>query len=189
MAPEHAEFQRLAEVELYRGHVITLSRVDVRSPDGHVFRRDVVRHPGAVTVLPLGEDGRVTLVRQYRVPAAASVLEAPAGTRDVNGEAPETTARRELEEEAGLQADTVTLLARVLNSPGITDQETALFVATGLRPCATARQGAEEQWMTTEQVHLDDVAGLVARGELRDAMTLLALELVRSCGVPGRGLP
>lgn len=184
MPSEPIGFHPLSEVELYRGHVFSLARVDVQSPDGGVFHRDVVRHPGAVTVLPLGDDGRVTLVRQYRVPAAAAVLEAPAGTRDIHGEDPEATARRELEEEAGLQADTVTLLARVLNSPGITDQETVLFVATGLRPCATGRQGVEERWMTTEQVHLDDVEDLVNRGELRDAMTLLALELVRSRGTP-----
>jgi len=189
MAPEQAEFHHLAEAQLYRGHVISLGRVDVQGPDGQVFCRDVVHHPGAVAVVPLGDDGVVTLVRQYRVPAAAWVLETPAGTRDVDGEPPETTARRELEEEAGLRAGSVALLAQVLNSPGITDQETMVFVATGLEPCATGRQGVEARWMTTAQVHLDDVPDLVARGELRDAMTILALELLRGSGVPGRRGP
>ena len=143
----------------------------------------MVRHPGAVAVVPLGEDGRVTLVRQFRAAVGSEVLELPAGTCDVAGEDPARTARRELAEEAGLEAARLDHLATVLNSPGITDQRTAVYLARGLTPCATGREGTEERWMAVETVALDDVDRLVATGALQDGITLLGLLLA------GRALP
>ena len=99
--------------------------------------------------------GTATLVRQFRPAVWESVLEIPAGTRDVDGEPPEETARRELAEEAGLVAERLELLAAVYNTPGFSDQRTIIYLATGLRPCPTDRAGVEEQWMTIERVALE----------------------------------
>lgn len=167
------------------GHVFKVVHADFRAPDGEDFARDLVRHPGAVTVVPVDDDGVVTLVRQLRPSVWEAVLEAPAGTRDVDGEDPERTARRELAEEAGLQATEVTLLATIYNSPGVTDQRTLLYLATGLSACTTDRGGIEERWMEVERVHLDQIDRLVGEGRLRDASTILGLLLARDLLRPG----
>lgn len=139
----------------------------------------MVRHPGAVAVAAVDDGGRATLVRQLRPAVWAPVLEVPAGTCDVGGEAPETTAARELAEEAGLVADRLELLAVTCNSPGVSDQWTRIYLATGLRPCPTDRHGVEERWMTVERVALDDVEAMVADGRLVDQTTVVGLLLAR----------
>lgn len=181
-------FERDGEQVLHQGHVIRLVHGRYRAPDGEAFERDLVRHPGAVTVVPVHEDGTVTLVRQLRPSVWEGVLEAPAGTCDVDGEPPEDTARRELAEEAGLEARRLQRLALIYNSPGVSDQRTILYLATGLSPCDTDRAGIEEQWMEVESVHLSDVHRLVAEGRLRDATTILGLLLARDAlGHPADG--
>src|SRR5258708_34803129 len=100
-----ARFQALGEEELYRGSLITVARGRFRAPDGREFERDIVHHPGAVSVVPVVDDGdAVLLVRQYRAAIDRPLLEIPAGKRDIEGEPPETTARREPQEEAGMRA-------------------------------------------------------------------------------------
>jgi 8-oxo-dGTP pyrophosphatase MutT (NUDIX family) len=149
------------------------------APDGTEFTRDVVRHPGAVAVVPVTDDGRVLLVRQYRGPVDRELLEIPAGTRDVDGEPPEQTARRELTEEVGVRADELRLLATVLNSPGFCDEETLIFLATGLEPGELARHGEEERFMKVVEVSLGEVDGLISSGRLIDAQSVLGLVLAR----------
>lgn len=118
-----------------------------QAPDGEEFERDVVHHPGAVAVVPLHDDGTVTVIRQFRTAVGGFLWEIPAGTRDVAGEDPELTARRELAEEVGLVATECSHLASVYNSPGFTDQRTEIYVARGLEPCPTRHEGVEERWL------------------------------------------
>ena len=152
------------------------------APDGTEFTRDVVRHPGAVAVVAVTDDRRVLLVRQYRGPIDRELLEIPAGTRDVDGESPEQTARRELIEEAGVAAGELRLLATVFNSPGFCDEETSLFLATGLEPHGPTRRaehGQEERFMEVVEVPLSEVDDLVGSGRLADAQSVLGLLLAR----------
>jgi 8-oxo-dGTP pyrophosphatase MutT (NUDIX family) len=172
-------FRRTSEEELFRAWLFTVDRFHLEDPDGTPFDRFVIRHPGAVTIVPVHDDGRVTLVRQYRAAVDAMVLEIPAGTRDVDGEPPEETARRELAEEAGLEAETMEVLIGTWNTPGVSDQHTTLFLARGLSPCPTRPTGVEEGFMTIETIHLDDVDRLVADGTLRDETTVLGLYMAR----------
>ena len=111
-------FRRVSEEELLRAWLFRVDRFHLLDPDDKPFDRYVIRHPGAVTVVPVHDDGSVTLVRQYRAAVDALVLEIPAGTRDRDGEEPEATARRELAEEAGLEASTWELLTGTWNTPG-----------------------------------------------------------------------
>ena len=139
--------------------------------------------------MPAHDDGTVTLVRQYRAAVDAMVLEIPAGTRDRDGEAPEDTARRELVEEAGLEAAQWELLVSVWNSPGVSDQHTMIYLATGLRAVASRPDGVEEGYMTTERIRLADLEQLVADGVLHDETTVLGLYLARArlaAGLDGR---
>jgi ADP-ribose pyrophosphatase len=132
-----------------------------------------------VSVVPLHDDGTVTLVRQYRAPLDRMILEIPAGKRDVDGEAPDLTAHRELAEEVGLAAVRLELLCRFRNSPGFSDEEVFVFLATELTDVPNAPDGIEEQSMTIERIDLDDVPALVGAGELEDAKTIIGLLLAR----------
>ena len=127
-------FRRVSEEELLRAWLFRVDRLHLVDPAGTPFERIVIRHPGAVTVVPAHDDGTVTLVRQYRAAVDAMVLEIPAGTRDKVGESAEDTARRELVEEAGLEAAHWEVLVGTWNTPGVSDQHTTIFLATGLRP-------------------------------------------------------
>jgi ADP-ribose pyrophosphatase len=169
------DFEAVGEELLHSGHVIDLYRCRFRAPDGTEIDRDVVRHPGAVSVVPLHDDGRVVLVRQFRAPLGRELIEIPAGKRDVAGEPPEVTARRELVEEVGLEAGRLEHLATFHNSVGFSDEESHVFLGTDLRPVAHDRQGVEEEHMEVLEVHLEDVAAMIAAGEITDAKTVIGL--------------
>jgi 8-oxo-dGTP pyrophosphatase MutT (NUDIX family) len=183
------EFRRVSEEELLRAWLFRVDRFHLLDPADRPFDRFVIRHPGAVTIVPVHDDGTVTLVRQYRAAVDALVLEIPAGTRDKEGESPEATARRELAEEAGLEAATWELLVGTWNSPGISDQHTLIYLATGLTPIPSRPDGVEEGFMTVETIHLDDVDALVADGSLKDETTVLGLYMARQRLRDGGRLP
>jgi ADP-ribose pyrophosphatase len=172
-------FRRLGEQLLHQAHSISLVEAEIEGPDGRQFRRDIVHHPGAVSIVAVHDDGRAVLVRQYRAPLDAELLEIPAGTRDVEGEPPEVTAGRELAEEVGLVAQHIELLGEFYNSPGFCDEHSFTYLATGLTTCAAAPVGPEEEVMQVVPVPLDDVPGLIATGELTDAKSIIGLLLAR----------
>jgi ADP-ribose pyrophosphatase len=156
-----------------------MERGRFRGPDGDEFDREYMVHPGAVGVIAVDDHGDVTLVRQFRAAMGRTVLEMPAGTCDVDGEPPEDTARRELAEEVGLVASHLELLAPLPVSPGVSNQVTTVYLATGLTAGETDREGPEERAMTMERVPLDRVIEMAADGELIDAPTLAAVALAR----------
>lgn len=170
-------FRWVAEEPIYSGPVISLSDVTVAAPDGSEFHREVVHHPGAVAVVPIDDQQRAVLVRQYRAPVQTEVLEIPAGKRDVVGEAPEATAKRELAEECGLAAARWVKVAEFFNSCGFSDELSYVYLATDLSEVATDAQGEEEAHLTLERVPLADVPAMIAEGQLRDAKTVIGLLL------------
>lgn len=170
-------FRHIGDSVIYDGVVVTLCRSTFEAPDGTRFDRDVVRHPGAVSVVPLMDDGTVVLVRQYRAAVDDLVLEIPAGKRDVPGESPEVTAGRELVEEVGLSAGTLEHLATFHNSIGFSDEESHVFLGTRLRPVEMDRQGIEEQHMEIVSVPLSATPAMIASGEITDAKTVIGLTL------------
>jgi 8-oxo-dGTP pyrophosphatase MutT (NUDIX family) len=158
---------------------LTVARKRVVGPDGAEFDRHVVHHPGAVVVVPVDDDGRVLMVRQWRVAVGAPLLEVPAGKRDVDGEAPSATAVRELEEELGRSPRSLHPLCEFYNSPGFTDEYTYLFLATDLVGCDRAAASAEEHEMTIESIGFAEVDGLIAAREIVDAKSIIGLQLAR----------
>ena len=171
--------RKLGERTIYEGYVITVANATFAAPDGTTFDRDVVHHPGAVCVVPVHDDGTVTLVRQFRAPLDGLLLEAPAGKRDVDGEAPEITAQRELGEEVGLAAGRIELVARFHNSPGFCDEEVFVYLGRDLTEVPSSRDGVEEEAMTIERIPLAEVPSLIAAGALKDAKTIIGLLLAR----------
>jgi len=173
-----AGFRRIGERILHEGDRITLARLQVASPDGTEFERDVVHHPGAVGVVPVIDEGAaVLLVRQYRAAVDAELLEIPAGIRDLAGEAPIETARRELIEEVGMRAGRIESLCAFHNSPGFCDEVVHVFAAFDLEPCDRDLQGIEEQHLTVERVQMEEVPALIAAGSISDAKTIIGLLL------------
>ncbi len=176
MPDEPSTFRRIGERILYEGHVISLVEGTFATGDT-TFTRDVVRHPGAVSIVAVDADGQVVLVRQYRAPLDRELLEIPAGKLDVPGEPPLDTARRELAEEVGLAAESWELLASFHNSPGFCDEVGHVYLARELTEVPQDLQGIEEESMTVHRVPLDTVPDLIAAGELTDAKSIIGLLL------------
>jgi ADP-ribose pyrophosphatase len=165
--------------------LLTASRFRVESvertaPDGSVRLREVVRHPGAVTILPIVDDEHVCLIRNYRVAVARTLIELPAGTLEP-GEDPATTAERELIEETGYRAGRIEKLHEFLLSPGILDERMHLYVATDLTAGDAHREPGEEienlvvPWTTALE--------WVRNGQIEDAKTIVGLllyQIIRS---------
>ena len=173
-------FRKLAEREVYRGPLISVASASFEAPDGSVFERDVVHHPGAVSVVPVVEEGTaVLMVSQYRAAVGRELLEIPAGKRDVDGEAPEVTARRELAEEVGMRAGRLERLGEFFNSPGFCDEHSIVFLALDLEPCPVDYQGVEEEHMTVQTVAFDAVPELIRSGSLVDAKSIIGVCLAR----------
>lgn len=170
-------FRRLGEDVIHEGSFLALRRGRFEGPGGVRFEREVIRHPGAVVVVPLIDDDTVLVVRQYRAAVDAELIEIPAGKRDVADEPPELTAERELAEEVGRRAGSLELLGRFYNSPGFSDELTWLYLARDLSVVPDDRQGIEERAMTVEEVKLADTDAMIARGELTDAKTIIGLLL------------
>jgi 8-oxo-dGTP pyrophosphatase MutT (NUDIX family) len=148
------------------------------APDGSTFERDVVRNKGAVAMVPVLDDGHsVLLVRQYRGPVDRELLEIPAGLRDIEGEAPEVAAQRELAEEIGRHAGTLELLTDYDPVAGFSDHVVRVYLATELTEVPESRQGPEETHMTVETFDLHGLDAAIADGTLRDAKTLIGLLL------------
>jgi ADP-ribose pyrophosphatase len=184
-------FRKVSERLVATGAVINLSVGTFESPDGQTFERDLVRHPGAVIVVPVVGDTHVLLVRQYRAAVEEDLLELPAGKRDVPGEPTEVTAARELEEEVGRRAGRLELLGRFYNSPGFSNELSWCYLARDLAEVPNDLQGIEEQYLTVEAVALADVDRLIAEGQIVDGKTIIGLSLALrhpSLGVgSGRG--
>lgn len=172
-------FRKVGEQRRFEGTLFQVSSVEFEGPDGDRFERDIVHHPGAVVVVPLTADGKVVMVRQFRAAIGDDLLEIPAGKRDVDGEATEVTAARELAEEIGRRAGRLELLARFYNSPGFTDEFTYLYLARDLEEVPLDRQGHEEQQMTVEEIPLEDIPRLITEGGIVDAKTIIGTALAR----------
>ena len=160
---------------------LAIEEADVEGPDGDRFTRSVIRHPGAVAVVPVEADREhVLLVRQFRAALADDVLEAPAGKRDVAGEPPAQTARRELEEEIGHRAGRLVLLCSFYNSPGFTDEYTHVYCALDLEELSERHAVTDEEAsMTIERIALSDLDELITSGALADAKSIIGLLLTR----------
>ncbi len=173
-----AEFSQLHAEQLHQWAVWSLEKGSFSSSSGEKFERTYVRSPGAVAVVPvLDVDGKdcVVLVRQFRAALGRSILEIPAGMRDVDGENPESTAGRELSEETGYIASSLEHLGVLASAPGITDSEVIIYVGRDLTLGATSRHGPEENHMDVVVLSLEAALDLVFGGEITDAKTMIGL--------------
>jgi len=143
-------------------------------PDGSTRTRAVVRHPGAVVILPVVDDRHICLIKQFRVSIGKILIEVPAGTLEPN-EPPVKCAARELLEETGYTAARLTPLHVVYPSPGIMDEAMHLFMAEGLTRGEPNREHGEE--IENLIVAWDEALAMIDRGEIRDSKTIATLLL------------
>jgi len=166
----------LASRRVYDGKVLALDVDEVEEPEGVRVVREVVRQQGSVAALPVLDDGRVVLIRQYRYAVDERVWEVPAGRIDP-GETPEAGARRELVEEVGYEAARMEPLCVFYTTPGFCDERMNLYRASGLR--AVPARPEEDERIETGRFTLDEARAMIARGEIREGKTLVALLLER----------
>jgi len=157
---------------LFKGLVVDLEQMEVKIGDKgwHVFQ--IVRHPGGVGVLPLHEDGTVTLIRQLRPAVDRLLLEIPAGRLDP-GEDPAACGERELAEETGLTAGRLEPLGSMYSSPGVFDEVIHLYLATELVQEDPSPEHYED--IETVRIPLNEALRMAAEGEICDSKTCLAL--------------
>jgi 8-oxo-dGDP phosphatase len=174
-----ASWPVVSSEKLAEGIVVSVRRDQVEMPEGDVVGREVIEHPGAVGIVALDEAGQVLLIRQYRHPAGRLLWEIPAGLRDVAGEPPLVTARRELLEEAGYLAADWQVLADFFTSPGITSEGLRVYLARGLRRVPDAEReyvpDHEEAHLTVEWAPLDVVASRILAGSLHNGVMMIGV--------------
>ena len=159
---------------IYRGRKLDLALQPVTLADGSTADREVVLHRGAVALLAMVDDDHVCLLENYRYSVGRSLWEIPAGTIDP-GETPDSTAPRELAEETGYRAGSITKLADWLVSPGLFTERMHLYLCRDLTPGPTEHQPDER--MTVHVVPWLDALTMVDDGRIDDAKTILALLL------------
>jgi ADP-ribose pyrophosphatase len=174
------EEQVTASEVVHRGRYMEFRVETIVRADGTTGTRDVVRHPGAIAVIALDDDGRLLMVRQWRIPARQAMLEIPAGTLDVHDgvtEDPDLAARRELEEETGHRAATWRKLAAFWTAPGFTSELMHLYLATDIAGATDGDLLApdEDERLELRHVPLAEAVAMVETGEIRDAKTILGV--------------
>ncbi len=166
---------------VFSGRVVALDVDRVRVPDGSERVREVVRHPGAVVLLPRLDDGRLVFVRQYRYPVGRELLELPAGTLEPD-EPVLTCAARELGEETGLQAGSLDELGSFFSTPGFTDEVLHGVAATRLSPAENGGAPDPDENIDVVVLSVEEAFERARSGQLRDAKSLATLLLARLHG-------
>jgi 8-oxo-dGTP pyrophosphatase MutT (NUDIX family) len=172
------DYELLDSEVMFEGRIITLRRDQVRMTDGRTAIREVVDHPGAVGVVALDDDGNVVLVNQYRHPVRARLDELPAGLLDVDGESALEGAKRELVEEAGLEADEWHVLLDLHTSPGFTNEAIRLYLARGLHEVPDKdgfEPHSEELTLTVTREPLTEAVRRAGAGVITNATAVAGL--------------
>ena len=159
---------------ILQGEVFSVDRVEWTDPSGRALSRHIVRHPGAVTVVPELADGRLVMIRNWRVSVQRWLLEFCAGKLEA-GEAPLAAAARELEEETGYRAGNVAPIGKYLTSPGFADERMHAFVARDLRPVPRNLQPGER--IEVELHAPDAIARMISDGSIEDGKSIAAFAL------------
>ena len=162
---------------IYDGKILHVERWQVTCPNGRSATREIVVHKGAAAVVPVYPDGTTLLVRQHRVAVDRITLEIPAGKLDSVSEDPLDCAVRELEEETGLRAGSMTLLTSLLTTPGFCTEKIAIYLAQDLSQGQTHPD--EDEFLDLVRMPLEEAVAKIMRGEIRDSKTICGLLMAK----------
>ncbi|MFF3022961.1 NUDIX domain-containing protein [Gottfriedia sp. NPDC057948] len=172
------EEKTLAEEKVFTGRVISLYYQKVELPNGNTSTREIVKHPGAVAVIPITNEGKIIFVEQYRKALERSLLEIPAGKLE-KGEEPLVTAKRELEEETGYEAANWEHIQSFYTSPGFADEYIHIYVAKGLKKLENSAALDEDEFVEIFELTLDECLEELKKGSIHDAKTCFAVQYLQ----------
>ena len=162
----------LSSTIAYSGRLFDVELDQLLFPGGVEAHREIIRHPGAVCMVPVHADGTISVVRQYRHAAGKHLLELPAGTLEP-GEEPRSTAVRELQEEVGFLPNTVETLGGFYVAPGYTSEYIHLFVCRDLEP--SNLDGDDDEDIEVETLTMEEARKAIANGRIEDAKSIIGI--------------
>lgn len=160
---------------LFEGRVIDLYLEEVELPNGKTSTREIVKHPGAVAIIPVNEEGKLLLVRQFRKPLEKVIYEIPAGKLE-KGEEPEACAYRELEEETGFKSNRLEKVVAFYTSPGFADERIHIYYTDEL--VQGEGQLDEDEFLDLVEVTLEEARAMIEDGRIDDAKTVYAVQFL-----------
>lgn len=176
------EEKTIASENIFNGNIISLQVDQVTLPDGNTGEREIVKHPGAVAVIPITSSGKIIFVEQYRKPLERSLVEIPAGKMEPN-EAPEITAVRELEEETGYTSNNITYITSFYTSPGFADEIIHLYYTDKLENLEVEVLGDEDEFVELIELTLAEAVQYEREQKIFDAKTSYALLYLKLKGM------
>ena len=170
---EHLRERGLTQERVFSGQILRIRVDTVALPNGEIANREIVEHPGAAAILPLTEDGRVMLVRQFRYAIGQTTLEIPAGKLENPYDDVTETAKREFKEETGCHSGELIYLGKLHPSPAILSEVLHLFVARNFAQGEACTD--PDEFLELVTVPVAEALAMVRRGEITDAKTVVAL--------------
>jgi len=166
-------FKKLKQTEIYKGVRVHLVKERLLTPEGKEVDWELVLHPGAAAVIPIDDEGKILMVRQYRNACDTLTLEIPAGTLDSPDEDPADCAYRELEEETGYKSADIDYLFNFYSSIGITNEVIHIYVAKNLQ--ASQQNLDEDEFVEVERYTLEELIEMIFTGEIIDNKTISSI--------------
>jgi ADP-ribose pyrophosphatase len=166
------EYKRIKREPIHQGHIIDLYKDTIQLPDGRTAQWDFIKHKGAAAVIPVDNDGRIIMVRQYRNAVDKNTLEIPAGGLNL-GEDMKTCAARELEEETGYRSENVEHLIDIFTTVAFCNEKIGIYLAKDLIP--SKQNLDDDEYVTVEKYTLDELVQFILNGVIQDAKTISAI--------------
>ncbi|WP_456274155.1 NUDIX domain-containing protein [Bacillus sp. AK031] len=172
------EEKTLSTEQIYQGKIIDLQVDEVSLPNGKTSKREIIKHPGAVAVIALTEEGKIVMVEQYRKALEKSIVEIPAGKLE-KGEEPKKTAERELEEETGYGCKNMKHLISFYTSPGFADELVHLYIAEDIFEIENASGADEDEFVELLEISLQEAQQMIEEQRIYDAKTAYAVQYLQ----------
>lgn len=167
------DFERIKRELIHKGNIIDLYKDHIKLPNGKVVKWDFIKHKGAAAVIPVTNDGKILMVRQYRNAIDRYTLEIPAGGLDAVNEPMITCAKRELEEETGYRSESLEFLVSLRTTVAFCNERIDVYVATNLIP--SKQNLDEDEYVDVEAYPIDDLCNMIFEGKIQDAKTVSGL--------------
>ncbi|MEO1768473.1 NUDIX hydrolase [Candidatus Enterococcus ferrettii] len=176
---EYKDFEEktIQRKEIFKGKIIEVVVDDVALPMGGEAKRELVFHHGGVGIIPITKENKMIMVKQFRKPLEKVVLEIPAGKIDPGeGQQPEKTARRELEEETGYRAEKLDYVAEMYLSPGFSNEKLYIYLGQQLEKVENPRPQDDDEVLELYELTLEEAHQAITDGLICDAKTIYAVQ-------------